>query len=342
MTTFHIVYTAGTIASLLPFAFSLLRSPAARFLLVDNGCGPDESQCLRSVADSEPRFSYYRLPFPDVAPHGTALDHLLERCTERFFAILDSDIMATGDFLSELADRPTRFGAICSAWPIWIEDGESVCAASQTFVGGPYRQLSDGTEVGGTGCAIYDRTALEDALGQVRAGLSNQTSHALGDELRLSFQKRGWNCIRFGTARVAHLQLVLQGNPIINRHSDHLHHIGGVSHTSDVAPTSLPSKLRRVASLFLRGDRSPASNLVSNVNRRFSESGRKQASTYLRKRKVVLHAEAAMDALRCGDPPPTTPPTGSPEVNGRLALFLESLVRDYPDQCERLSSVTRT
>jgi hypothetical protein len=342
MITFHVVYTAESTISLLPFAFSLLRSPAARFLFVDNGCDPDESRRLQSVADSEPRFSYYRLPFSEVVRHGLALDHLLERSTDPLFAILDSDVMATGDFLSELAERPSGCGAICSAWPIWIEDDEAVCAASQTFVGGPYRKLSDGTEVGGTGCAIYDRAALQTALRQIPAGLSNQTFHALGDGVRVSLAERGWNCIRFGTARVAHLQLVLQGNPIVNRHCAHLHHIGGVSHISDVAPHGLSAKLRRLASLLFRGDGSAASNLATNVKRRFSEDGREQAGTYMRKRKVVLHAGVTMEAIRRGDPPPATLPTGSSEVDARFALFLEALVRDYPAQCAQLSSVYRT
>ena len=203
MTTFHVVYTAGTIDLLLPFAFSLLQSPTARFVLVDNGCLSEESEQMRRVADAEKRISYYRLPFEHVVRHGVALDHLFERSNEPQFAIIDSDILATGDFLAELEYAPGTCGGVCSGWPVWIEDGESTCSREQPFLGGPYRTLADGTAGGGTSCAIYDRAALGAALREIEAGLGNRVSSELGDDLRSAFSARGWHFERYGTARIA-------------------------------------------------------------------------------------------------------------------------------------------
>ncbi len=336
MTTFHVVYTAGTTEILLPFAWSLLQSHGARFLLVDNGCAPAESARMQQAANAENRFSYYRLPFDRVVRHGIALDHLLARSDESTFAIIDSDILATGDFLAELEDRPSTCGAICTGWPVWIEDDEAICDPAQPFLGGPYRALADGTAAGGTGCAIYDRAALRAALEVIGAGLRNRLAGSLPAKVRRAFAARGWNFARYGTARVAHLELVRQGNPIVNRDCTLLHHLGGLSHTTDIAFPRATQKWKRTASLLMRGERSPAINFMTNVKRRLTPEGRRQARTYARKKRVVVQASAWMDSLRRGEPLPPAMPTGSAEVNSRFERTREALTRDYPALCDRV------
>lgn len=338
MTTFHVIYVGGTTARLLPLAFSLLRAPGARFVLVDNDGAPEESRQLRCVADSEPRFSYYRLPFAGTVRHGAALDHLLERGSEPTFAILDSDVLASGDFLADLARPPAGWGALCTGWPVWIEDGEAVCDDDQPFAGGPYRVLRDGTAIGGTSCTVYDRGALRAALRGVPRGLANQTAVDLDAPTLAAFRARGWRFTRFGTARVAHLRLVLQSRPVINRDSAHLHHIGGVSHAGDGAGRTL----RRAAQTMLRGPRTPIANLVANVVRRLGRRGRARSRTYRRKDAVVAHVAALMEALRDGHAPPPPIPTGSAEVDRRLGALTRALIQDYPGHCERVRTLAGT
>ncbi|NNE08122.1 MAG: hypothetical protein HKN20_06125 [Gemmatimonadetes bacterium] len=341
MTTFHVVYTAGTTELLLPFAFSLLQSPSARFLLVDNGCSPEESDRMRLTANAEERFSYYRLPFDRVVRHGIALDHLFERSDESTFAIIDSDILASGDFLTELEDRPPACGAVCTGWPVWIEDREAICGASQPFLGGPYRTLADGTAVGGTGCAIYDRGALQAALKTIGAGFRNRMSRSLDGGARDAFAARGWRFTRYGTARVAHLELVRQGNAIVNRDCAQLHHLGGLSHTADITPRGSTRKWKRTAALLMRGERSAAINLVTNVKRRLTVEGRRQAGVYARKKRVVMQVSAWMQSLRRGKRAEEAVPTGSAEVDTRFSLMRAALGDRYPALCDRVRALER-
>lgn len=338
MTEFHIVYTAGTVRALLPLAFSLLQSPAARFLLVDNGCEPEESELMRRAADSEERFSYYRLPFGNTVRHGVALDHLFARSDDPHFAIIDSDIFATGDFLAELEDRPPASGGVCSGWPVWIEDSESVCTRDQVFLGGPYRTLADGTPGGGTSCALYDRPAMQSALDVIEVGLSNQIAGALGNDLRSALATYGWSFERYGTARIAHLQLFRQGNPVVNRDCSLLHHLGGLSHTADVTPGRVTQRIGHLAALFTRGNRSLAVNLLTNVKRRFSASGQRQSRIYARKKIVVTQVSAWMRSLDCREPLLPAAPTGSDEVDVRLGRLRDALGRYYPALRDRVSA----
>ncbi len=329
MTTLYVVYARGTVAALLPLALSLLRAPGARFVLVDNACTPEESRQLSRLAASEERFAYHRLPLAEPADHGTALNHLVSESDEQHFGIVDSDVLATGDFVTELLPKLETSAAACGGWPVWLADAESVCADLRGFLGGPYRTLADGTEVGGTSCALYDRLELAQALQALPRGLARQSAEDLPAPVRAAFGSRGWDFHRFGTARAAHLYLLATGNSVANVDLSTLHHIGGVSHVGDLVRTQVARKMAR-------GPRAPFLNFLASLGRRAGSRGRERAGAYRRKKQVLAYVDALLTALRDGHPPPAPPATGSEEVDERVGALVRALVADYRGFCERV------
>ncbi len=335
---FHVVYMPGTVSALLPLALSLLREPGADFVLVDNGCEPAESEAIAQLAEAEDRFDWLRLPDEQPVRHGVALDRLLrggdrEDGAGARFGILDSDVLASGPFLAGLSDALDQgAGAACSGWPVWLADADSVVSPDQTFLGGPYRVLADGTEVGGTSCALYDREALDRALEAIGCGLANRTREELGPSLREGLVRHGWGFERFGTARIAHLQLIRQGDPIRNVECDRLHHLGGVSHTGDHGR-------RQAARRLLRGPGPPTRNLLTNLGRRLRPSERARSLIYRRKERVLAEATAMLSELAAGRTAPAPVASGSAEVDARFGRLRASFVRDYPGYRQRLAEI---
>ncbi len=335
MINFHVIYTPGTVWQLLPFAITLLEARAARFTLVDNGCGPQESEALRRLAEWEPRFTYLRLPGERMHRHGEALDLLLERSEGPRFAILDSDIVASGDFMVDL-DPPDGghtggSAGVFTASPVWLDPSLARSDSDSPFLGGPVCELRDGTPVGTTAAAIYDRQALKEAVDQLPGRLLNgPAARVLPPGMDQELEARGWYYRRFGTARVANLRLLLDGHSLQNVTTRHLHHLGGISHQDEQRRPPLRKRLRRFTDRMLHGERSPLINALTNspdlLRHRTPEQERQAAV----RRIVTRHNVQALDSLRRGQPTPVPPSTGLERVDENLLALHQVLVDRYP------------
>ena len=170
MTTFNIIFTPGTVARLVPFALSFLQSPEARVRLVANGCSAEEAKLMRAVAGREERLSHHVLPFDRTADHGAALNELFERFPEPQFAFADSDVIASGDFMASLGPFEPGQAGVFAAPKVWMTDAERLgdgCRAPRQ----PEQVLPDGSYVGNSYFAIYDRDAPRAGLARGPARL---------------------------------------------------------------------------------------------------------------------------------------------------------------------------
>lgn len=339
MIDFHVIYTPGTVDQLLPFAVTLLQANAARFTLVDNGCLAAETEYLQCLAATDSRFSYLRLPGERMQPHGEAVGLLLRRTEDRWFAMLDSDIIAGGDFLADL-DLPGRGCAgLFTAPPVWLLPASARATRESPFLGGPVNELPDGTAVGSTAGAIYDRELLLGAMSKLPLGLLNGPSHrvlppGMEDELRT----RGWYFRRFGTARVAHLRLLLDGHNLRNVDIKGLHHLGGVSHRDDQRRTPLKKRLQRFTDRMLHGLHAPVVNLLVNSRTVLQHRSPAQERQVAIRRLVTTHVLELMTHLRQDEPIPAAPETGSEWVDRRLMALSGVLCDLYPAACQRVEA----
>ena len=340
MIDFHVIYTPGTVDQLLPFAVTLLQAEAARFTLVDNGCSPAETECLRRLAATDGRFSYLRLPGERMQRHGDALRFLVSRSEDRWFATLDSDIIASGDFLAGL-DLPGRGCAgVFTAPPVWLLPVSARATRSSPFLGGPVNELPDETVVGATAAAIYDRERLLGAMSRLPSGLLNGSSRCvLPPGMDVELRARDWYFRRFGTARVAHLRLLLDGHSLCNIDLDCLHHIGGVSHRDEQRRVPLKKRLRRFTDRMLHGEHAPLVNLAINSRTVLQHRSAEQESQEAVRRVVTSHVLELMTKLREGGPIPVVPDTGDQVVNERLMALCQALGELYPAAYRRVDEL---
>jgi SAM-dependent methyltransferase len=340
MIDFHVIYTPGTVDLLLPFAVTLLQAKAARFTLVDNGCSPAETECLQRLANTNSRFSYLRLPGLGMQPHGDAVGYLLNRSEDRWFAMLDSDIIASGDFLAGL-DLPSRGCAgVFTAPPVWLLPTSAQATRDSPFLGGPVRELPDGTAVGSTSGAIYDREPLMSAMSKLPLGLLNgPSSRVLPPGMEDELRARGWYFRRFGTARVAHLRMLLDGHTLRNVEIGCLHHIGGVSHRDEQRRSPLKKRLRRFSDRMLHGQRAPLVNLLVNSRTVLQHRSPEQETQAVVRRLVTAHVLEVMIHLREARPIPVAPDTGNEAVNEPLMALREALGDQYSAACRRVEAL---
>ena len=184
---------------------------------------------LRALADSDERLSHDDLGHARPVQHGIALNHVFEAYSEPRFAFVDSDVFASGDFLEALAHRVPGQAAAFSADHVWRRDGGSVAGSRRFVLPGSKHRLSDGTYLGNSYCAIYERDAIEPLWRAAPNGFANTYGYELSRSARAALASRGWRWRLYDTARVINLQLLMAGFTLEERAVSELHHLGGFS-----------------------------------------------------------------------------------------------------------------
>jgi hypothetical protein len=308
--TFNVVFTPGTAARLIPFALSLLEGTGVGVRLVANGCGPEDLALLRRAARADERVSFHSLSALHPVAHGSALNRLFVAFPDDpHFAFADSDVIASGDFMPRLWPLAPGQAAVSAAPPVWAADAETVVPRGWPVLSGRMRTLHDGTAVGGTYMAIYDRAAIEPFWRRAPRGFEVHHWLAVPRDLRASLRERGWSYRVLDTGRLINLQLLLAGFTIENRAAPELHHVGAFS-----------GREPRRRGLTQIVDDSMFRLHLARVRRR-AHIQRIDA----RRSAVGLYLRDAVGAVHAGEPPPAAPRTDSAEVDERLAALVAAI-----------------
>lgn len=323
--TFNIVYTAGTVAYLLPFVHSLLRHSDADFRLVDNGCLPPERLLLAAFAARHPRLQVWTMPGEGCRPHGEVLNSLCRLQTPGPFCFLDSDIVASGPFLAPLQQALATGSAAFSGPPVWLPDGDGVFRRGDRSMTGELIWDEQGRCLSCTYVAAYAADRLGEAIARHDVGFDEYRWEALSPDVQARLDHLGRRAGRYDTGKV--LASLVEG-PAVYVGLANLHHIGGFSFPAldgsavrgDVRGGRLPAPLRRLAAIW-----------------RYRRAGGVGEAARLARRRVLYrdpvrrHFWALTHALLRGDDAPPPPRTGAVDVDRRVAAATEAIRRCYAD-----------
>jgi hypothetical protein len=342
--TFNVVFMPGSPGRLLPFALSLLQGAGVRVRLVANGCDPEEHRLIRAATELDDRVSAHVLAGPEPIAHGVALNQLFEEFPEPYFAIADSDLIASGDFMTRLWPLAPGQAAVFSAPPVWATDDEVTVPRDCTYLGGRHRMLHDGTPVGTTYMAIYERAALEPAWRAAPRGFAAQERYLLPRALQAALSERGWVFRWFDTCRLVNLQLSLAGFRLEHRNAPELHHVGWLGAAHDAPRVRLASALRTLLQTVRSNEGSRLQRTVDGaVHARYLFRRRQnpiERRIDIRRPAVLSYVHAVLDAMAAGEPVPPAPPTDSPEVDRRLGALVRALETHYRAGVSALRAAT--
>jgi hypothetical protein len=175
--TFNIIYIRDTAKPLSRFVPTLVDGADwCSYRLVSNGCTPPEEQILRQVADDLPGVTFASLNTPVVLSHGTALSALAAAYDDGdFFAVMDSDIIADGNFGARLLHWLENHDAVFSAAPLWATPEDLVLPDDATEVAGPHVRTPAGICLGNSYFAVYRRAALHRVMAACSVTLDKYT-----------------------------------------------------------------------------------------------------------------------------------------------------------------------
>jgi hypothetical protein len=226
-------------------------------------------------------------------------------------------------------DGPGLAGAF-TAPAVWITDQEAMSTPGTYVLSGGRQTLDDGTYVGNTYCAIYEREILEPVWRAAPRGFAAHHRHLLSREVRATLAARGWLFRTFDTARLINLQLLLAGYRLEPRRVPELHHVGGFSVRDFYGARG---KARRLLSVLRSSPdgraRRIADGIASNVYSKLQPdptSRRRQQ----RRWRVLSYLDTVIDAILAEEPAPPPLRTDSADVDERVAELAAAIRTQYP------------
>ncbi|MBP1464226.1 glycosyltransferase [Candidatus Chloroploca sp. M-50] len=206
---------------------------------------------LRTRCAGEPRLRWRSLPWPCKVEHGQALNFLFTASNEPYFCFMDSDILATGDFMAELLPAMSGAAGLFSAWPITIKAEERMLSDVCSFIGGRHSHTTAGLCLGGSYFAMYERAALAQALAAAPDGFNRGYWAQLPQRTRQFLRKIGQERRFYDTGRVLNLCLQRQGGALRVHDTTALLHLGSYSIYAGSAQHTVP-RWKRLAQAVLR------------------------------------------------------------------------------------------
>jgi len=161
---FNVIYVKGTVGSLLPSISTMLTSTSCKYRLVSNGCNMQEESELKSYISTDNRLSFYSVQSETIKSHHNVLQELLHLDNSKYFAFIDSDMIAEDDFVGELLGHLKDYDAVFTGLPLWHEKTDWVIPKKHNIMGGLYLQSHHGLNLSVTYCAIYNRKMIQDFI----------------------------------------------------------------------------------------------------------------------------------------------------------------------------------
>lgn len=226
---FNIIYTPYTARYLSMFVPSLLEWMDCRFRIVANGCLPEEVDALKALCETSDRLEFLMMSEEGMIQHGHALNWLHERTNSPWFCYMDSDIIATGPFMEQVAACLDNCDVFSSGLPLWANDEDSVLPRSFRRMQGSHIRTGDGTCIACDFFAIFDNRKLTDLMQRTGIGFQTYGWDEIPAEQQKILRETGMDKLDYDSGKVLTCLLLHEGACYTYEDLPHLRHLGGFS-----------------------------------------------------------------------------------------------------------------
>jgi hypothetical protein len=341
---FNIIYTTGTVKHLRLFVFSLLKWSDSAFRLVANACSPQEMRLLRELCQKSPRLEFLALPYKRPSPHDKTLSYLQSIERSDYFCFMDSDMLATGDFMGEMSPYLRGHAGVFSGSPIWCTKEEQVLPATLPRVRGQFSRTADGVCLGSSYFAIYDNRVLTQFIQSTGIDFRRYWWREVAPQHQGLLAGLGLKKDRFDTGKLLNVLLPAEDKPIVFVDSQFLQHIGSVSIRGALKASSHPVNLLKSTRWGpavklrqwikrLRGGRASAGADGVTLDAERAEIHKMRG----RMMATAVYFDQLFDSLFENKPLPPVPHVDDPAVEervGSVTAHIVSLYGEFEQQLE--------
>ncbi len=332
---FNIICTPGATQYAPLFALSLRKWSDCSFRLVANGCPPIEMRLLLEFCEKDPRFEFFALPTKTTMPHGQALSYLQLQERSDSFCFIDSDILATGEFLVELAPCLGQYAGIFSGSPVWLKNEEKVIPAAFRGMAGRHSRTDENICLGSSYFAIYNNRVLTQTIQSTGICLNRYEWADIPTKYQDQLVQMGLRKAGYDTAKLLNLLLLNQGEYLLFKESPALQHVGGIS-TIATDYSSLVSQVRVFFSQLPVLERLAMPRPLSRNMRVSTAELLTMRAIRKKKIKTCRYVGKLLHALFQERPLPVTPSFGDPQIHERIEQLTAHIIALHKEFHEQL------
>lgn len=225
--------------TLLPFVKSLLENSSCGYRLVSNYCTSIEEETLKRFCDTSTRLTFHSINSNKILQHHEVLELLLKKEDGRYFAFMDSDIIATEEFDSQLLMALRDHDAVFSALPVWHEASDGVMPRSFKIMGGRFLRAHNKFLLGLSYCSVYKKDNLLKYIDESGIDLSRYNWENINSDDRKTLQQLELDKHFYDTAKLLNILWQHKGAKMVFKELG-LIHLGGISGESYSKQEKLP------------------------------------------------------------------------------------------------------
>lgn len=342
----NIIYTPGTVKHLSFFVWSLLKWSDCSFRLVANGCQPVERRYLQALCAQDERLEFWAMPTKSSLPHGQVLNYLQAMNSSAHFCFMDSDIFATGDFLTEIIPQLVAHAGLFSGMPIWVKKEEEVLPHDFRHMVGTFNRTDKEVCLGSTYVALYDNHMLTEIMQSTGIGFEEYRWHEIPKDVQDKLINLGLEKDSYDTGKVLNLLLLSQGSKLLNLELPNLCHIGGTSFQVHYDTQPLSFK-RRILNQLMHTKLGYLLKMlqkrrtIANYQKRYQDAPEAEFHLNTKQRSqqrnpVRQYLLLLINALFQSTPIPPLPTMGDKEVDARLSTAKEQLLLLFEEYKDKL------
>lgn len=335
----NIIYTPGSVRYVGHFILSLLKFTDFSYRLVSNGCSLSERGELHLVCDKFERLVYFNFPSAHMENHGRVLDYLLILDDDKFFCFMDSDIFANAkiqDIVGILNENSLT--ALFSAMPLWVKKSEYQFEREFRDLNGTFNKLWNGTCVGVTYFALYNRKELIDLTQSYALGFSEIMWAEIKPKIQQLLVDNKLAKVNFDTGKLINVLLSLENKSLRNIELANLCHIGGISFEGIHSETSNSDRAK--SKVKLRTFLIDKFEFLVKVRREYVFNRRQNYSSIKERRfnynQRNLHRNVTrkyfhnlFDSLVEENELPAVPKTDDVEIQENLRIGQEAYIKNF-------------
>jgi len=345
---FNIIFTPHTVRYLGPFVHSLLKWSTCDYRIVNNGCGSDEQKLLQELCATSDRLEYLNMSEDEMIQHGIALNWLLERTASPWFCFIDSDILATGPFLEDIAAELENADVFSTGHPLWHSPADIVLPPSFQRLHGIHFATTDDKVLSGTYFAVYRKEVLEEAMQSTGVDLRIYRWDDVPERHHAALRQAGLVKLEYDTGMLLTSLMYAQNVRFAVRDLEQICHLGGFSSRAGDEPAYYyRGTIDRIAVRFLGGlfstpllyladcwyaIRRPSPGVSAAESRSMPFAERRLLEGRIRKRRnTARYFKAVMNHFMAGETPPPVPALGHGPAEDRLAKGAHALISLYQE-----------
>lgn len=253
---------------------------------------------------------------------------------------MDSDILATGDFMNEFTPYLGQYTGIFSGSPLWCLDEEQILLEIGSRIASGWQNRTDtGLCLGSSYFAIYDNRILTQFIQSTGIDFRIYRWQEIPAQWQNHITELGLRELGYDTGKVLNILLLAQGERLCFRESSTLQHIGGISTYVTDESRSLHKRLfrkfNRSAKLAYRRAKWKYMNRIMKLAETQIQKTQNIGLIARRWNSTGRYFTQVLQALFENRPLPATPGIGESEIEERIELAaanIATLYEEFRDQ----------